>query len=254
MTVEHAVFSPEVVKTLKLETAEGKERLAEAVLEYTETEMARRIPLGEGKAGKVWVSDEKFFAQQACVKTIHNPDVSFNDLRKEFEMQQQFLEAGIPVPHPFCYVQGNGRTEARYGLMAMGRIHGETLERRLEEMHRRKETMTPKEFNELRDTLADIIKSMHRAHLYHRDLHLRNVMIDESNRLQIIDFGDARQSIGDEEERDAYRSDVVRDGKMITLVYPRDEDALGKLSQTVRELHLLQKYETAPSLDSHAAP
>ena len=58
--------------------------------------------------------------------------------------------------------------------------------------------LVPENFNYKKfcDSLDSEVSKMHKAGLYHRDLHFGNVMIDEDSLAVIIDFGTATMGIG----------------------------------------------------------
>jgi len=201
--------------------------------------MQHREQLGEGKAGFIWTTDAEFFGKSAVVKTLHHPDASVNNLQKEFRLQERFLHAGVQVPRPIGVVGGKAKSEAFIGLFAMERIHGVNLQEWVRLRATNGETIDKVEYAALRAKIKALIGQAHDAGLYHRDLHLRNLMIDGTGKILMVDFGDAKEALGGESDAEIYRSEAFRNGKMVVVTFPRDEDVLRQLSEEIYEQKLL---------------
>jgi len=81
--------------------------------------------------------------------------------------------------------------------------------------------------------LRQAINIMHQAGIYHRDLHLRNILLDESGKMFIIDFGSAKKiDVQNESELDRVYNST--DGSIM-----QSDDAilnfLGRLAKTPEE-------------------
>lgn len=80
--------------------------------------------------------------------------------------------------------------------------------------------------------LITVINTLHRAGIYHRDLHLRNIMIDPDGKLEIIDFGSAVKidPNNDLDLRGVYRAEnCYRDDGAVGFLRTISEGPEGKI-------------------------
>ncbi|MFH0853485.1 MAG: lipopolysaccharide kinase InaA family protein [bacterium] len=239
ISVKHTHFSEQLQREHS-ENTEGKEKYwAEQLAELLEQEYKDRKGLGTGKSGEVWIGQAPFFERVSCVKTIHDPAASVNSLKREYELHQKFLDAGVRAPELIGYIEAKS-PEGNIGIMAMEAIPGgQTFEQWIKGLEARGETIPKSLFDQIKADLKQQINKAHDANLYHRDLNWRNVMIDENYQIYIIDFGDATQALGGEEERDIYRTDIARDGQVNPIVFRNDEFVLNYISNEAHQRGVL---------------
>lgn len=151
--------------------------------------------LGEGAVAQVITSHEGDYGD-ICVKVLKDlqylPD---NDAIREGDIHYEAMRVGVSVPEIVCstgyeYDRDDfGRVVRSY--IVMKTVHGHSLEEIA-----KKEFELPKDFkvDVFIDKLKNEVERMHQAGIYHRDLHLGNVMIDEEGNPVIIDFGRATKN------------------------------------------------------------
>lgn len=68
-----------------------------------------------------------------------------------------------------------------FGICIMERIHGKTLDK-----------CSQHELNLCQENISYCLNKLIQNNIFHNDLHLKNLMLDKSNKVWIIDFGDAK--------------------------------------------------------------
>jgi len=171
--------------------------------------------LGMGATAEVYAlrADDaicvKFITDQARYNENNHMRVEYERLATVYKHTRGFSKK-IRVPHPI-FLRIHAKEGHSYG---MEKIHGENLSRILE---------VPEQYPELiavakqidRDNLqaelqAFVIK-MHEAGITHCDLYKRNIILDMSGRLCVIDFGKAKKiefkgDLEDEQKSDIYNA------------------------------------------------
>ncbi|MBF0632483.1 MAG: SUMF1/EgtB/PvdO family nonheme iron enzyme [Magnetococcales bacterium] len=84
--------------------------------------------------------------------------------------------------------------DANTAYMVMEYVEGEGLDALL----KRKKTLTEEEVRKLLPPLLDGLEVLHNANFIHRDLKPPNILIRQDGTPVILDFGSARQSVGDD--------------------------------------------------------
>lgn len=153
--------------------------------------------IGQGDDGRVVVDRNEFqnFPQEICYKFEHEARTprDRNPMEREIELQGEFYEVvskipegRIGVPTPFYYLSVGGRK-----VIAMEKLDAASAEDILRGRGHLPSWFDVDEFcEELEKTLAQL----HANHLFHRDLHLGNIMISQTATRSekdgfIIDFG-----------------------------------------------------------------
>lgn len=152
--------------------------------------------LGSGQTADVFTYRSPFFQERVCCKIINKDrQKPINDLETEFDILQRAREAGVRVPKPLAHIRDSKKNKE---YLLMQRIRGRTLTEYFNSPQRK--FFLKEEYHAWRTELARMIKLLHNANIYHRDLHIGNVMIgDDAGELYIIDFGQAKQVIFSEE-------------------------------------------------------
>lgn len=170
---------------------ENKE--TESLMECLDILAPHAVPIGEGKNAEVLGLDEGRF-KNVCMKRFHkNPELKCNDLDMEVEFQNSVYELGVKTPLTFVHIKD---TETKEQFILMERIHGPTIDDIVNG-----DTRIPENFNHkiFFEKLKGYLDVMHENNIHHRDLHEKNVMINEDGDPVIIDFGTAcRAFSGDE--------------------------------------------------------
>ncbi|MBI5230212.1 MAG: phosphotransferase [Candidatus Magasanikbacteria bacterium] len=136
-----------------------------------------------------------------CCKAL-KPDgrKPINTLEIEFEILERAYEAGVPVPKPLAHIQD---TKTGQEYMLMQAITGSTLE---EYQAKARRVISKKDIAHFQTQLASMIAALHKAGIYHRDLHMGNIMRDDATgALYIIDFGQSKRIFLSEEKDSIYR-------------------------------------------------
>ncbi len=162
---------------------ENKE--TESLLECLDTLAPHAIPIGEGKNAEVLSIDEGKFSS-VCMKKFHeHPELKCNDLDMEVDFQNRVRDLGVRTPMTFVHVED---TETGELFVLMERIFGITINDIVNGDHQVPDNFNHKQFFQ---KLSDYVALMHENNIHHRDLHEKNVMIDEHGDPVIIDFGTA---------------------------------------------------------------
>ncbi len=92
---------------------------------------------------------------------------------QEMMIQKKTAELLI-APSIYCYLSG---------ICIMKRIIGKTLDQ-----------CTQNQLDLITNDLKNILIILSENNIFHNDLHLKNIILDENNKIWIIDFGDAKIS------------------------------------------------------------
>ncbi len=128
-----------------------------------------------------------------------NRFVAIKVLRDEFAKDKEFVEkfrmesqAAASLSHPNIvniYDVGTDELDGKtIHYIIMEYIKGETVKERIN----RKGKITVNETIEFSLEIASALKEAHRNNIIHRDIKSQNIMIDENNRIKVMDFGIAR--------------------------------------------------------------
>ncbi|MFH1207691.1 MAG: lipopolysaccharide kinase InaA family protein [Patescibacteria group bacterium] len=241
--MEKAEISARYVHTIEKELGEsGREELVRRVLAFAERQFEIKKNLGRGKAADVWQGDSPDFKRCVCIKTNYNPGASVNTLEKEFHLQEKFLAAGVRAPQAIMFAQGdNEANSVQHGILVMEALSGQNVEEYFMSLKKDGQQLGFEQYRQLVDGIKEQIEIAHQHQLYHRDLHLRNIMIGRDGKSYLIDFGDAVEALGTEDEGEIYRQKVTRDGSEAVVVFNRDENVIASLAKTAAELDLISK-------------
>ncbi len=174
----------EIKKVQKI--VESKE--TEALIECLKILEIHAESIGFGGNADVFAIEEGPFSK-VCLKRIkEKPQMICNSIDTENEFQGKAQGAGVRTPLTLISV------ETDHGdFLIMERINGSTVEEVI-----KNPSLLPENFdyNLFINDLENQIEILHNAGIFHRDLHVRNVMIDEHGQPVIIDFGTATFGTG----------------------------------------------------------
>lgn len=140
--------------------------------------------IGKGGMGAVYEGMDETLGRHVALKVLHS---QFTDNR---EHQDRFLRearnaAHSKLDHPnITQVYAAGR-EGPHLWLAMQLVRGRTLTSILEE----RKSLPPEEALRIVRQVAEGLAVAHAAEMIHRDIKPDNLMIDESGRVKIMDFG-----------------------------------------------------------------
>jgi serine/threonine protein kinase len=239
-----SIFSESFFREVSPEQGEKiKEEVQAKALELMEQQYKNREHVGKGKAAEVWAGDIRSFKQKIVAKTNYKTDISVNDLKQEFILQNKFIEAGGRGATPVMFVDDPKEKDqfSGQGVLVMKRIQGETLTEFMMSMAKNNQKFSINDVRRLQADIKQQIDIAHRANIYHRDLHLKNLMINEKGEVCVIDFGDAVDTTGVSDEEEIYTAEAWRGGKMVRIKFPHDEQALRDFASELQERKLVNK-------------
>lgn len=187
--MNHKVFKAEHIKRL----VDAKENKEINVIECMLSAELEADPIGEGGNAEIFIPVEKAW-ETVCLKKIkERPLLHCNNIDEELRLQKKARRCGVRTP--LCIISFEEKGEK---FFIMERIFGNTIEEIL-----KNPALLPEKFNYkiFCKSLDEQIKKLHTADgqmggIYHRDLHLGNIMIDEGGLPVIIDFGAATEGTG----------------------------------------------------------
>lgn len=232
MTVTN--LTPEFMSELGLELAESPETIEQRLVDFVEHHYGERTNLGKGKTAEVWVGKPPEFQKDLCIKTAYELGMSVNSMATEFSYHVQFQQAGVRVPRPIAYVRGSGSSLID-GFLAMEAIQGDTLEQYLHKRWANGERLSIPEYKNLIQDIDEQVAKAHAAKLFHRDLHLNNILINEDDQAVLIDFGDSVRGLGSDDELSIYRGQVVREGRIVPKNFIRDDNYSVELNRILKQ-------------------
>jgi serine/threonine protein kinase len=184
--------------------------------------------VGRGGMGAVYEGLDETLDRRVALKVLHP---QFADNR---EYQDRFLRearnaANAKLDHPnITQIYAAGRQGAHLWL-AMQFVRGRTLSKILEE---RKKLPSDEALGIVRQT-AEGLAAAHSAQMIHRDIKPDNLMIDESGRVKIMDFGLMRST-------DVKKDGLTQDGLFVgTLEYASPEQCQDKVLDARTDLYSL---------------
>ncbi len=180
-------------------------------------------PLGAGGMGEVYRARDARLDRDVALKVLPADAAHDPERLARFEREAKAVAA---LHHP--------NIVTIYSIEAAGEVHFITME--LVEGRPLTELISPagislERFLEIAIPLADAVASAHARGVVHRDLKPANVMLDDSGRIKVLDFGLAKLSAPSSEARDETASlaaPLTQDGSLLgTLGYMPPEQITG---------------------------
>lgn len=165
--------------------------------------------LGNGHTAEVYAMSGNGIV---CVKFITNQDAynENNTIRQEHDFLSKAYEGtkgcSIRTPYPI-FLRVHPKEGHSYG---MEKLPGASLSQILEFPEKNAhlvETAMRVDRQKIEDELKVFVDHLHEAGVTHGDLFKRNMMLDESGRLYVIDFGKAKSISFADDREDQRRSD-----------------------------------------------
>ena len=174
--------------------------------------------LGEGGMGVVYEAEQEHPCRMVALKVI-KPGLVSRELLRRFDHEAQALGR---LQHPgIAQIYEAGMAESGFGpqpYFAMEFIRGRPL---LE--YAGHQYLSTRERLDLMVRICEAVHHAHQRGLIHRDLKPRNVLVDETGRPKILDFGVARAT--DSDAKATRQTDL---GQLVgTLAYMSPEQVLG---------------------------
>ncbi len=160
----------------------------EALLECINSLEIHAESIGEGGNAEVFAIEGGQFSK-VCLKRIkEKQQLICNSIDEENKFQGKAREAGVRTPLALISIDTD-----KGSFLIMERVDGCTVEQAIQDPSQLPENFSYQIFA---NDLDDQILKMHNAGIYHRDLHVRNVMINNQGMPVIIDFGTATEGTG----------------------------------------------------------
>ncbi len=181
--------------------------------------------IGAGGMGAVYLAEDERLGRRVALKLLPP------ELTRDGEARARFLQearAASALDHPsICTVYESGETPDGQAYLAMAHYAGETLEARIA-----RGPLPVVDALEIASQVADGLAEAHAHGIVHRDIKPANVILTQSGRVKIVDFGLAHLT-----ERSA-----VATGAGIavgTLAYMAPEQARGETADARADLWAL---------------
>lgn len=181
----------EVIKKF-IENTDPKE-LAECI----KTLEGRAEQIGWGKNADIFAVGDKEYKKLCAKKIKEKPYLLDNRVEEEFAYQQKVRALGVKTPASVAVIK-NITTGEEYIIME--RIIGVSIG---DIVSSEVNAPIPEKYDHDRffEKLKQDLKKMHEDGIYHRDLHMGNVMIDEKGDPVIIDFGSATIAFSGDDDK-----------------------------------------------------
>jgi tRNA A-37 threonylcarbamoyl transferase component Bud32 len=155
----------------------------------------RSEQIGWGKNADILAVGDKNYRMLCAKKLKPKPYLIDNRPEEEFKYQEMVRELGVRTPFSIAMIR-NIETKEEYIIMEriMGVSVGDVV---------KNNAPIPEAYNHelFFEKLERDLKKMHEDGIYHRDLHVGNVMIDENGNPVIIDFGSATIAFSGDEDK-----------------------------------------------------
>jgi TolB-like protein/Flp pilus assembly protein TadD len=140
--------------------------------------------IGEGGMGEVWKARDEHLDRDAAVKVLARGALDDTAARQRFRREAHVLSR---LSHPGVATIYDFDTQDGVDFLVMEYVPGGTLESRVREA-----PMPLPEILRLGADIADALEDAHRRGFLHRDLKAGNVVLTETGRAKLLDFGIAR--------------------------------------------------------------
>ena len=197
--------------------------------------------LGKGGMGTVYRAEDAVLGRQVALKFLHSGSANAADLRMRL-MREARTAAALSHPN-ICTIHevdevGNETWDLagtplplapRTAFIVMELVRGRALDTWLAESG----VLPLKEIASIAIQVAEGLAAAHALHIVHRDLKPSNVMIEDSGRVKILDFGLAKPLVvlpdEDSSWADTHSAEHSHEGRVVgTIGYMSPEQALGK--------------------------
>lgn len=219
----------EIKKVQKI--VESKE--TEALLSCLNSLEIHAESIGEGGNADVLAIEGGPFSKVCLKKAKEKPQLVCNTIDRENELQGKARSAGVRTPLTLISIETD-----KGDFLIMEKIDGCTVEQLLMDSTKIPEGFSYEIFTK---DLEEQVKRMHDAGIYHRDLHIRNVMVNEKALPVIIDFGTATEGTGSdftyEEIATSYNHSTKR-YEQVSGVFKDDLKMVQNLKSAIRPLRL----------------
>ncbi len=143
--------------------------------------------LGRGGMGIVFHAYDKELKEQVAIKILspllsNDPD-ALERLKREVSAARRITHPNVIRIHDISEVNG-------LHFISMEYFHGTSLKEHI----KRNGPLSPMQAYNIAAQVSDGLEAAHRQGVVHRDLKSQNIILDNTNRIKIIDFGLARSA------------------------------------------------------------
>ncbi len=172
--------------------------------------------LGRGGMATVYLAQDEELDRVVAIKVLHRqfwsqPEVDKNLLRRDARAAARLRHPAVVPVYDIC------TNDPKQPFIVMEYVKGESLQRRMA-----RERLEVVEAIDIARQVADALAAAHRVELIHRDVKPGNILLDESGRVRVTDFGLAVHL----HERDEWVGDCSG-----TLPYMAPEQISGQVSR-----------------------
>jgi serine/threonine protein kinase/Tfp pilus assembly protein PilF len=139
--------------------------------------------IGVGGMGEVYSAEDTKLQRKIAIKIIPPHLASIPEHKTRFEREAQAVAA---IKHPNIVTLYSIENAKEFSFITMELVGGKKLSEILSE------NLTQEQIREIAISLTEGVGSAHKKGIAHRDLKPDNIMIDNDNRLKILDFGLAK--------------------------------------------------------------
>ena len=180
--------------------------------------------LGKGGMGEVYLAEDLRLRRQVALKVLPSrggDDASRARLLREARVASSLSHPNIAVIYEIDDVEGpDGRTS----FIAMEYVPGRTLAQ-----HVRGRGLSAAEIVSLVRQVAEALAEAHDRGVIHRDVKSSNVMVTDSGRVKVLDFGLAQYTPPAGDTESTWTRRIEAEGALVgTVAYMSPEQALGR--------------------------
>jgi Tol biopolymer transport system component len=184
-------------------------------------------PLGEGGMGEVYEARDPSLDRKVAIKLLPADLAEDPQRQARFEREAKTIAS---LNHPNIVTIHSVEEAGGVHFLTMELVDGRPLSQLIP-----RKGLPLSRFLELATPLAEAISAAHEAGITHRDIKPENVMVSESGRLKVLDFGLAKQAVPEADLRAGSGSNaetlaMTEEGRILgTIAYMSPEQAEGRM-------------------------
>jgi TolB-like protein len=190
--------------------------------------------LGAGGMGEVYLAEDEKLERKVALKVLPAELAADPDRLRRLQREARALAA---LDHPNIVTVFSVEEDKGIHFLTMAHVEGEGLDALIPE-----KGFSAERVLELAIPLADALRAAHERGIVHRDLKPGNIMMDEENRLRVLDFGLARREVaaGPDDETQLATQTMTQAGTVLgTYPYMSPEQAQGQIADARSDLFSL---------------